>query len=339
MIIEGFESFEGQHCETTATGSLLKHAGLDLSEPMLFGLGQGLGFIYWDTKGMDFPFLGGRIKQNLITDNVVGNLGLDMERKETSSVKKAWENVSTNIDAGFPVGLQLDSYYLDYFTNKIHFGAHYVAMYGYDDSYAYLVDTAQQGGRVKAALKNVELARNARGPMTSRNLSYTIAKADGDADLGEAAVRAIRANAHDFLDPPIKNIGYKGIAKAAREVRKWFGRTEKPEEHLGLAAVLMERAGTGGALFRNMYRDFLGECEELVGGEEFERGHRMYSEIAPLWTEVAGLILEAGETGEQRHLDRASGLLADLSEREKAAMQALSGVGSASKAAPAPANR
>ena len=128
VIVEGFEPFVG------------KHAGLDLSEPMLFGLAQGLGFIYSDTKGMGFSFMGDRIKQNLLTDNIVKNLGPRLDRKETSSVKKAWENVRASIDAGVPVGLQLDSYYLDYFTNKFHFGAHYVARYGYDDSHAYLVE-------------------------------------------------------------------------------------------------------------------------------------------------------------------------------------------------------
>lgn len=35
-----------QHCETSALGVLLRHQGLDLSEPMLFGLGSGLSFIY-----------------------------------------------------------------------------------------------------------------------------------------------------------------------------------------------------------------------------------------------------------------------------------------------------
>ena len=48
------------HCETTALGVLLGHLGIDLSEPMLFGLGEGLSFVYWDAKYLDFPFLGGR---------------------------------------------------------------------------------------------------------------------------------------------------------------------------------------------------------------------------------------------------------------------------------------
>jgi hypothetical protein len=40
MRIENIKSFEGQHCETTATGTLLKQLDIELSEPMLFGLGE-----------------------------------------------------------------------------------------------------------------------------------------------------------------------------------------------------------------------------------------------------------------------------------------------------------
>ena len=52
MIIDNFSPFSGHHCETTATGSLLKYLGIEISEAMLFGIGEGLGFIYWDMKNM-----------------------------------------------------------------------------------------------------------------------------------------------------------------------------------------------------------------------------------------------------------------------------------------------
>ncbi|HFC00693.1 MAG TPA: lantibiotic ABC transporter, partial [Phaeodactylibacter sp.] len=58
MIIKKFKPFKGQHCETTATGSLLLQIGIELSEPMLFGIGEGLGYIFWNMKMMDFPFIG-----------------------------------------------------------------------------------------------------------------------------------------------------------------------------------------------------------------------------------------------------------------------------------------
>ena len=37
MIIDNFLPFSGHHCEATATGSLLKCLGIDMSEAMLFG--------------------------------------------------------------------------------------------------------------------------------------------------------------------------------------------------------------------------------------------------------------------------------------------------------------
>src|SRR5687768_1208982 len=210
MIIEKVEFPGGQHCETTTLGALLRHADVDLSEPMLFGLGEGLGFVYWDAKNMGFPFLGGRVKPAAITRTATARLGLTLHVQETSSPRKAWQNVAAVLAAGRPVGLQLDSYHLDYFTAKVHFGGHFVAMYGYDDTQAHLIDTAQQGGAVTTTLTSLARARGERGPMTARNLSYTVACPADRPDLGTAVRAAISSNAHAFLNPPIANLGHRG---------------------------------------------------------------------------------------------------------------------------------
>lgn len=286
MIINNFSPFSGEHCETTATGTLLKRLGIELSEAMLFGIGGGLGFIYWDMKNMDFPFIGGRIKPDLLTRNIVNRLNLRMEVKETSSPKKAWENVKENVDQGNIVGLKLDCYHLDYFTNKVHFAGHYVAMYGYDDHYAYLVDTRQQGGMeglVKTSLENLALARNEKGQMSSKNLSYTIRKIEEVPDLRNVIIKAINENANDYINPPIKNLGYKGIKKTSVEINKWFERSKNIEDDLVLTATLMERGGTGGSLFRNMYRDFLKECLIIIDYAPLQNAYDLFSEIAPMW--------------------------------------------------------
>ncbi len=57
-----------------------------------------------------------------------------------------------------------------------------------------------------------------------------------------------------------KNVGYKGIAKTGKEIFK-------------AQAIIMERAGTGGALFRNIYRDFLKESFELLKLDKLEQGY------------------------------------------------------------------
>ncbi|MFI9150379.1 BtrH N-terminal domain-containing protein [Streptomyces sp. NPDC053367] len=313
-----------QHCETTALGVLLRHEGLDLSEPMLFGLGSGLSFIYWDGKNMDFPFLGGRVKPFELTRNLAAALGLELRVEETTSPRKAWRNVAGPIDAGRPVGLQLDSYHLDYFTTKVHFGGHVVAMYGYDEQRAYLVDTAQQGGAVSAGLAALARARAQRGPMTARHRSFTLTAPTRPASPEDRIVPAVKSCADAFLNPPIANLGYRGIEKTAQQVPKWLRRGGDPREDLPRAAVLMERAGTGGALFRNLYRDFLAECAQLIDSSRLRTGHRLYAEAAALWTQVASLIAAAGESGDEDKLVQAASVLHDLARIERDAMRELS---------------
>lgn len=320
MLVENFKPFVGQHCETTATGSLLKQIGIELSEPMLFGLGEGLGFIYWNMKTMDFPFIGGRVKTDMLTENLCRNLNLDLEIKETASISKAWDNVKSQVDSGKAIGLKLDCYHLDYFTNKFHFAGHYVAMYGYDDEFAYLVDTEQQGGMVKTTLKSLEIARNEKGPMSSKNRSYTINKTAPLIDLKKVLPKAIARNAADFLNPPIKNIGYKGIIKTSSEIKKWFISSAEVKRDFQTTAMLMERAGTGGSLFRNLYRDFLNESSEIMKSSQLKKAYLEYSKISDQWKIVSDLFYEIGETRKISYVNKVSKLLTDIADQEKITM-------------------
>ncbi|MFF3926440.1 BtrH N-terminal domain-containing protein [Paenibacillus lactis] len=322
-IIEGFVPYPGEHCETTAMGNLMQFAGVQLSEPMLFGLGQGLGFIYWDSKGMDFPFIGGRVKVDQLTANLADMLGLTVNVQETSSVDKAWRNVRSCIERGIPVGLKLDSYYLDYFTSKVHFAGHYAVLYGMDDEYAYMADTGQQGSLVKTRLTSLAEARNAKGPMSSRNRSFTLEPIDALPPLAPALRESLTKNAQDYLNPPIRNIGNKGILKMSKEILKWPSRSSHFEHDLCLTALLMERGGTGGALFRNLYRDYLKECADQLADPRIEQAYLLFTEIAPMWVNVSALIDQAGRTGSHQELQQASKLLLEIADKERTAMELL----------------
>lgn len=326
MIIQDFKHFKGQHCETTATGCLLKQLGIELSEPMLFGLGEGLGFLIWNMKIMDFPFIGGRVKTDLLTENICRNLNLNLQVTETASKKKAWQNAYQHIEKGKVVGLKLDCYHLDYFSVKFHFAGHYVAMYGYDDNHAYLVDTDQQGGKVKTTLANLALARNEKGPMSSKNRTFTIYKNKPLPNLEIAIKKAIYNNAIDYLNPPIKNFGYKGILKTSSEIKKWFNRSKDRKGDFQTTAMLMERAGTGGSLFRNLYRDFLKESYEYLKMDSIKEAHLEFVEIALLWKNVSELFFQTGETSNINYINEASDILVEISEREKSTMEKLSSI-------------
>jgi hypothetical protein len=323
MKIDNIKAFEGQHCETTATGTLLGQLNIELSEPMLFGLGQGLGFIFWNMKSMDVPFIGGRVKPDVLTENIARNLNLVLTVKETASAQKAWENVKELLDKGQAVGLKLDCFHLQYFSQAFHFAGHYTAIYGYDNENAYLVDTKQQGGKVKTSLKSLSLARAAKGPMSSKNLYYILDKTDNKFDLKTAVLTAVKNNAAEYINPPITNIGYKGILKTSTEIIKWFKRSKDIENDFKTAAMLMEKAGTGGALFRNLYRDFLKESYDMFKLYQLKSGHEAFVEIAELWTSVSYLFEKVSQTGNFKYIEQASKILKTISEKEKKIMEIL----------------
>lgn len=323
MKIENIKPFDGQHCETTATGTLLRQIGIELSEPMLFGLGEGLGFIFWNMKSMNFPFIGGRVKPNVLTENIARNLNLELTVKETSSTQKAWDNVKELIDNGQAVGLKLDCFHLQYFSKPFHFAGHYTALYGYDNENAFLVDTKQQGGQVKTSLKSLALARAEKGPMSSKNLYYTLRKTNKTFELKTAIITAIRNNATEHINPPITNIGYKGIYKTSSEIVKCFKSSKDIENDFKTSAMLMEKAGTGGALFRNLYRDFLKESYDLLKLEKLKTGHDAFLEIADLWTSVSRLFEKVSQTKDFKYIQEASDILKTISDKEKKTMEML----------------
>jgi hypothetical protein len=322
--IKGFEPFIGQHCETVATGSLLKAAGIEMSEPMLFGLGQGLAFIFIKLSSLPLPFVGGRTKPFEITETLCRNLGLDCVANETTSKAKAWAALQAPLARGEPVGLQLDCFHLEYFSRPVHFAGHFVAAYGLDDREALLVDTAPQGSRQKTSRASLEKARFEKGPMAAKARSWTIARPKKQPDLRVALRKAIRANAQAYLAPPFKGASFLGIRKLADSLPDWLDDAKNPKQDLELAALLMERAGTGGAVFRNFYRDFLAEAGEMSGHPAILKdAAQLFADSASEWTAVAALIEECGRAGKGALLADAATRCRRIADVEVAAMKKL----------------
>jgi hypothetical protein len=321
MMINDFKGFKGRHCESSATECLLKHVGLEMSEPMFFGLGQGFGFLIWKMSIMNLPFIGGRAKQFELTRSFCANMNIALDARETGSKKKAWSNVTEFIDRGIPVALQVDCYHLEHFKHAFHFAGHFICIYGYDDTRADVMDT---GTFQKVALENLEKARFEKGPMAAKARSYTLSVGKTLPALKDAIPKAIRPVALEFLNPAIKSFGYKGIQKLGDDIVNWIDVAPNPKEDLMGSADIMENGGTGGALFRNFYRDFLKEClGYLPGNPNIKKAHELYTAAASNWTEIASCINKAGLTGEKAYLKKASALCGETAELEKKAMEFL----------------
>jgi len=86
---------------------------------------------------------------------------------------------------------------------------------------------------------------------------------------------------------------------------------------------LMENAGTGGALFRNLYRDFIKESYDLLGIEQIAEVHHEFAQIALLWTSLAELFGQIAETASFDDVQQASEIFRTLATKEKNAMEIL----------------
>lgn len=328
VSVPGFEPFVGQHCETVATGSLLGAVGVKLTEPMLFGVGQGLGFIFLNLSSLPLPFVGGRTRPFALTTALCANLGIECAAEETTSRAKAWCALEEHLRNDQPVGLQLDCFHLEYFSNPVHFAGHFVAAYGFDDSDVLLVDTAQQGSTQRASRRNLEAARFAKGPMAAKARSWTISppkKAwNPGSILRKAIPAALVANARDYLAPGFKGASYLGIRKLAASLPGWLELAKNPARDLSLVALLMEKAGTGGALFRNFYRDFLLEAREYLGARPaLRKAHELFAQSAAEWSAVAGLVASAARSSDAGSLREAAQSCLRIADAEMAAMTAL----------------
>lgn len=323
MSILVADPFVGRHCESTTLVNLLRQREINLSESLVFGIAGGLSFIYWRTKQMPTPFIGGRIKPDELTVNLAAALDLRLHVHETSSVKRAGEQLRSEIDAGNAVGLKLDRYFLDYSTDDFHFAAHYVACVGRDDDRFALVETRPLGLRW-ATGDNLETARNAKGPMSSRNRAFIIEPPKtGLPDLGQAACNGIRKSAETFLNPPITNFGYQGMHKVAGLMPQWHDDLDSPAGSLPEIATIMQDAGTGGGLFRTIWAEFLSDAAGLTGVAEFGRISDAYLAVSKKWTEVAALLERAGTESSREPLIDASKLVHEAADDEKALAERL----------------
>jgi hypothetical protein len=320
MAVIDISPYSGEHCESTALVNMLNNHDIELSEPLVFGLGQGLSFLYWHSKQIPSPFLAGRVKPDQLMRNAANALGLQLQERETSSRAKAESTLVEALDEGDVVGLKLDRYHLDYAHEDHHFAAHYVACIGYEDDKFVVVETCQLGVQ-STSRESLADARAAKGPMSSRNLSFRISPQGYDeSTIAKACQTSIRETAQEFLNPPITNMGFKGITKTSSLMRDWWDRLDEPGVALSIIGNSMEDNGTGGGLFRTLWARFLEEAHELTGIDAYNDVATDYRRISKRWTEVANLLRDADKSSARRSLDEAASIVGELAADERKAM-------------------
>jgi hypothetical protein len=294
-LVKNFVHRLGVHCESTALRNILEFHGFKFSEPMIFGLGSGLGFGYEKTKEMNFPSVGGHGPE-FLDKNLCHNLGVSLEMHKTPSKREAFESLRKVILSDNPAMIHVDMYYLKYCDVPEHFGGHVVVIAGLDEErgIAYIADTFFEKLQV-ATLEELERARASEfEPFPVENKWFNFSFPQELSPISQAIEKAIKKTSNDMLSPTDERLGIKGIHHFADEVTKWP--EEYPPKEFGWAYerayIWLEEAGTGGGCFRYLYSKFLKEVSEILHDQELRELGECCLKIGQKWTKVANLIRE-----------------------------------------------
>lgn len=334
-MVKNFIHRTGHHCESSSMRDLFEFYGFPMSEPMAFGLDATMGFGFFDTSDnvsfiseSEVPFfLGG--KQGTIEPNSLACrlLGITLRKQSFTSADKALVESKKLINKDIPLILQIDLAYLPYMEQErdIHFGGHAITLAGYNEEkgIAYIGDSEFDGFQ-EVSIEQLKKGRSSEyGPkfMHPNNTQFSMQRREDGKHppLAAGTKLAIQKVVNNMLRPSMNNNGIQGLKLFAKSIPRWKeklqGETKDPSGRVITRAKLtfelmhgyIETWGTGGASFRNLYRNFL---NELLIHPELKEGPRAWekqefqiledcipliSDSAYNWTLVANNLKNAAE--------------------------------------------
>jgi len=276
-IVPGYRHQVAAHCESGSVRNLLLHAGRELTEPMVFGLGSGSLFYYlFFATGINrWPLVACRNRPGAIAQNVRRLCGADIEMRQFGSPAEAMAGADRCIDAGTPVAAVVDMFYMRYFPSfRPHAPLHFIVLVGHDEK-SYSVSDPYCEHIATLDRSDLAAAWETHAPMAKDNLLVRVRGVPGAIDFRKAAVKAIRRTCDEMLPPPVVRnmlffVGVQGMRKFAREMLRWPDRSRGSTLREGILfyALGFEDQGTGGGAFRLMYGAFLREAADLFQSSE-----------------------------------------------------------------------
>jgi Domain of unknown function (DUF4872)/Butirosin biosynthesis protein H, N-terminal len=328
-----FEHLQAAHCENGVTINLLKSVGVNkITEPLAFGIGSGLFFIYIPllkiNKG---PAIAFRTQPGLIFKRTCKSLGIPVVRKKFSSKEEAKTYLQECLDAGKPVGCQVGVFYLTYFPKeyRFHFNAHNVIVYGKEED-TYLISDPVMETVTTLSSYELERVRFAKGALAPRGQIYypKERKIVTDDQIRKAIVTGVKRNVRDMLRIPGNIAGVKGIKYTGKKIKKWRDKLGLHKAGLYLAQLvrMQEEIGTGGGGFRYMYGAFLQEAHAFHNNDALLEISKTFTQAGDLWrtaaVQAAGIY--KGRISSQEDFNVMGDYLLEIAEIEKKAFEGLS---------------
>lgn len=328
-----FKHIQAAHCENGVTTNLLKHIGVNqITEPLAFGIGSGLFYIYIPLlKINNGPAIAFRTMPGLIFKRTCKALEIPVVRKTFSSKENAKAFLDQKLSEGQPVGCQVGVYYLSYFPKeyRFHFNAHNIIVYGKENE-QYLISDPVMENVTSLSDYELERVRFAKGALAPRGQIYfpkenTIVT---DGQICKGIKSGINRNVRDMLRIPGPIAGVNGIKYTANKIKKWRTNLglEKAKLYLAQLVRMQEEIGTGGGGFRFIYAAFLQEAYQFLPNDKLLETSQLFTKSGDIWrnaaVQAAGIY--KGRLSSQNDFDSMSEYLYEIAEIEKEAFTVLS---------------
>lgn len=286
-----YNHFQGGHCESAGVSSIVTNYGMDLSEPMAFGISNSIMFLYFPyVKVWGMPLISYRMTPRSIINGVQKNLGIRFFTKTYKDEEEAMNELDALLDRKKPVGLQVSASFLAYFCPDFNmpFNAHTTIIYGREGG-EYLVSDPIFEFTTRATREQVRLSRFARGMNAPRGFMFYPEYFPENIDYRKAVKKSIKKTVTMMLQPMFPWIGIKGIYAMARAIARLGKNPNKKyiRNYLGNIMTFQEEVGTGGGGFRYIYAAFLKEASELLNMPELLEASRKMVKVGDLWRQAA----------------------------------------------------
>jgi len=318
--MNSFEHTHHAHCESGVVSSMLRHHGMHLSEPMVFGLANALNFAYIPfVKIGGMPLIAYRSMPKSIIRNIRKNLKIEMKMETFSSKEKGEKRLDELLEEGRIVGAQSSVYWLEYFPKEIrfHFNAHNLLIYGRNgDEYA--ISDPVFDKSVTCSRASLTKARFAKGVMAPKGLLYYPVSVPKENNLDAVIAKNIKKTAKTMLNTPVPIAGLRGMRYLAKAILKLESKEKKYARlFLGHIVRMQEEIGTGGAGFRFMYASFLQEASERFGNDPvLAEASKLMLSVGDEWREFALMIAKSIKSKKPIDYRAISEKLMHISENE-----------------------
>lgn len=303
MIQVPFEHKMAAHCESGAVTASLNHAGMQITEPMVFGLGSGIFFGYFKNPRFPFPIFTVRSRPGDIRKNVGKLLNVDFHTATFRSPENAEKELNALLEKNIPVAVRVDFYYMDYAPahERVHNNMHFINVIGRNGT-KYIVSDSYFPEVNEIAVESMNKGRFAKGTMAPRGFMYYTKNIPEHIDYERTIPKSLKKAAFYMLKLPVPFIGVKGIYRFADKILLW-PKYARDIEHLSHEImkihVLLEDQGTGGGGFRFIYATYLRQASEILNNNDLLGFSKEMMEIGDNWRRIS---IFAARIGKNRDL-------------------------------------